>query len=249
MFNISHLGRVAVVEMAYGKVNAMDLKFCRGLSETLLGLERNGSTSAVVLTSGVAIFSPGLDLKRIVREGSDYLSQSIESLDRCLRGLCLFSKPLVAAINGHAVAGGCAMALACDYRILGEQATIGMPESRLGVPFPAIAIEVIRGCVSPSTARSMLQLGKTFVGEAAIQVGLVDEVISNHRVLDQATAKAAEFAQLPPEVFVMTKRQLQMPTMLMLEESERKFGRQVRKIWSSDTLRESIEEFVRERLS
>jgi hypothetical protein len=105
---------------------------------------------AVVLTGAGSIFCAGVDLFRVVDEGADYVRRFLPSLADVIRKLFMLPKPVVAAANGHAIAGGCILVAACDYRLMARGGgRIGVPELLVGVPFPAIALEILRFALAP----------------------------------------------------------------------------------------------------
>src|SRR3990172_6187756 len=141
-------GSVAVLRMEHGKVNAIDVELFTELKEQLEAVERSEAVAAVLAGTGKA-FSAGVDLFRLLQESENYVSGFLPVLVAGLEKLFLFPKPLVAAVNGHAIAGGCLMAFACDYRVAaGGAGTMGVPELLVGVPFPPLALEIMRFVVS-----------------------------------------------------------------------------------------------------
>ena len=133
-------GDVAVLRMQDGKVQALDLELVEALAATLDELAA-ADPAAVVLTGSGSSFSAGVDLFRVVEGGRDYIEPFLVGLDRCLRGLFTFPRPVVAAINGHAIAGGMVLACACDERLLARgNARLAIPELLVGVAFPAAAL-------------------------------------------------------------------------------------------------------------
>src|SRR5579863_109661 len=117
MIDVETSGPVAVVHMRHGKANALDLEFCNGLVERLEEL-RLSSAGSVVLTGQGHIFSAGVDLLRVLNDGPAYLERFLPALTKLFETLFCFPKPVVAAINGHAIAGGCVLACAADHRIM-----------------------------------------------------------------------------------------------------------------------------------
>src|SRR5690606_15976287 len=129
---------VAVLRMAHGPVNAMDLELCQALSERFSDLA-DDPARAVVVTGSDRAFSAGVDLKRATAGGDAYIDEFLPALADAFRAAFELPKPLVAAVNGHAIAGGCVLAACADVVLMAEgTARIGVPELRVGVPFPRI---------------------------------------------------------------------------------------------------------------
>ena len=141
MLTVENSGGVCTIRMDDGKVNAMDLTFCRMLTDSLRTIEQTDA-SAVLLTGNHRVFSAGVDLKKLLKLKDQQRDEFLRALIECFETAFRFPKPMVAAVNGAAIAGGCALALACDLRLLARGVKIGMPEQRLGVPLPTVAVEL-----------------------------------------------------------------------------------------------------------
>ncbi|NUU23878.1 MAG: enoyl-CoA hydratase/isomerase family protein, partial [Streptomycetaceae bacterium] len=201
----------AVVRLAHGKVNALDVELCREIERTARELDApDGPARAVVLTGSGRAFSAGVDLKRIVDGGGAYVAAFLPALTGAFRSLFDLGKPVVAAVNGHAIAGGCVLAAACDHRVMASgPGTIGVPELRVGVPFPASALEIMRFALGPVGAHRAILDGANHGPEAALALGLVDELTSPDALLDHALAAADRLsANIPADTFRYTKAQL-----------------------------------------
>jgi enoyl-CoA hydratase len=199
---------IAVVRMAYGKVSALDAAFCDALRRALEQIEHE-PVRALVLTGTGAAFSAGVDLFQLLDGGADYVRRFLPILDSFLRALLTFPKPLVAAVNGHAIAGGCIMAAASDHRVMARgEGRIGVPELAVGVPFPRLPLEIIAARVSPTALRSLVYGGRTVRVDDALTVGFIDEIVEPDALLDRATAVARQFAAIPAEAFKLTKQAL-----------------------------------------
>src|SRR5262245_17682571 len=137
---------ILTLRLAHGKASALDVELLDALLHELDGVAED--VHALILTGTGSIFSAGVDLFRLTEEGADYVRRFLPLLSRFLRTLFSFPRPVVAAVNGHAIAGGCVIALACDARLMAEgDATIGLPELLVGVPFPTAAREIVRFAV------------------------------------------------------------------------------------------------------
>lgn len=226
----------------------MDLELCQGISEQLNSASENSECRAVVLTAAGRIFSAGVDLKRLVNEGAPYLEAFLPSLIGVFESALRFPKPLVAAINGHAVAGGCILACASDYRLATSKAKIGIPELRVGVPLPTIAIEIMRLVAAPSHFQQLVNLGATYTGNAAVNVGLVDKLVDRENLIDHAVAKAKELSNIPADVFEITKQQIRSSAETNIKNGEPLFKKRVEELWRSKEIQEVIRAYVGKRL-
>jgi enoyl-CoA hydratase len=165
---------ILTLRLAHGKASAIDVELLDGL---LRELDQVGDDiRALVLTGTGSIFSAGVDLVRLTREGAEYVRRFLPLLSRFVHTLFSFPKPVVAAANGHAIAGGCVMVLAADIRLMAEgDGKIGLPELLVGVPFPAAAMEVVRFAVSRDKIQSLIYTGRTLLPHEALAAGLVDK--------------------------------------------------------------------------
>lgn len=232
MLELTLRGKVCLLLMRHGKANALDLEFCDALAARL-GELRDGPAQAVVLTGEGRIFSAGVDLPRVLDGGPDYLRVFLPALHKALVALFSFPKPVVAAINGHAIAGGCILACAADHRIAAQQAgRIGLPELLVGVPFPSGALEILRFAAAPQHVQTLLYRGGSFPPEEAALRGLVDEVVEPAALLDRALEAAEAFAALPPAAFALTKRQLREPALERIRQGETRFDPSVAELWA-----------------
>lgn len=213
------------------------------LADSLEELERNGAR-AIVLTGTDAVFSAGADLLRILEDGPDYVTRARPNANRAFEKLFTFPRPIVAAVNGHAIAGGCVLALACDHRVASSgDHRIGLPELRVGVPFPVWALETVRFAVAPPHLQRLMTSGKLCSVDEALERGLVDEVVEPTRLLERAVEIAGRMASITPATFALTKRQLREPFVTRARASSRTDDEGFA-IWISEEARDSMRRFV-----
>jgi enoyl-CoA hydratase len=206
MFGREDRGDIAVIRMAHGKVSALDPAFCEALTAELERLDQQ-PVRALVLTGTGSAFSAGVDLHQLLNRGADYVRHFLPLMETFFRALLVFPKPLVAAINGHAIAGGCIIAAAADHRVMARgTARIGVPELAVGVPFPSLPLEIIASRVSPALLRSLVYSGRTVQPDEAVAVGFVDEVVDADRLLERSVAVAQELGAIPATTFALTKQ-------------------------------------------
>ena len=191
------------------------------------------------------MFSAGVDLLRLIDGGADYVQQFLPALGTMLSAAFSFPKPMVAAINGHAVAGGCVLACAADRRLMAvDGGRIGITELLVGVPFPPIAMEIMRTAVVPQYLAEAVLSGTTYAPADAMQRGMVDEVVDPTGLIDRAVADAAKLAALPPAAFALTKRQLRQPALDRLASGSDEVQATVNRIWASPQTFERICDYV-----
>ena len=199
---------IAVIRMAYGKVSALDSKFCENMAAEIERLELQ-PVGGVVITGTGSAFSAGVDLHQLLNGGVEYVRHFLPLMERLFRALLVFPKPLVAAVNGHAIAGGCIMAAAADHRVMARgPGRIGVPELLVGVPFPRLPLEMIAARLSPAILRQVIYTGRTVHADDAVAMGFVDEAVEANHLLDRAVTVARELSAIPPRTFALTKRAL-----------------------------------------
>ena len=248
MFEIEHNAEIAVLKMNHGKVNAMSVEFCHEIKSQLRLLEQS-EARAIVLTSSQKVFSAGVDLVRLIDEDVEYVDEFVPALCELLATPMRINKPVVAAVNGFAIAGGCVLACSCDYRVISDNASIGMPEMRLGVPLPAVPMEVVRSVIAAQEFKRLIHLGSSFVGSDAVQVGLADESCAAEQLLENAIIKARQLTRIPPDTFALSKRQMRTPVEERIAYGNQHHDGQVIELWKSEPVRNMIREYVAERLS
>lgn len=206
-------GAIAVIRLAHGKVSALDLELCSALTAELARARATGAR-AIVLTGTGSAFSAGVDLFRVTRGGAEYVREFLPRMDALFRAVLTAPLPVVAAVNGHAIAGGAILAAACDHRVMAAgTGRIGVPELLVGVPFPALPLSIVLARVAPSAARGLVLSGRTVLPDAALGAGLVDEVCESEALLDRAVAVAESLAAIPAVSFALTKRAFVQPVL------------------------------------
>lgn len=240
---------VAVLAMAHGKVNALDIEFCDALAGRFNDLRRLDA-KAIVLTGKDGIFSAGVDLKRLSAGGADYTRQFLPALHRLFDAVFFHPKPVIAAVNGHAIAGGCVLACCADRRIMARDAgRIGVTEILVGVPFPALAFEIVRFAVPPRYLSEFTLSGATYATDEAQRLGWVNEVTDSGQLINRAIAAAKELSLLSPAAFAQTKLQIRQPVAERLKKSGEATDKAVTDIWAAPATLSYIREYVARTLS
>ena len=202
---------IAVLTVDRPPANAMDV----GLLEELVaavGRLAGDPPRALVLAGRPGFFSAGADLKAIPDYGPDEQRRSIEGINAMALGAYALPCPVVAAITGHAIAGGFVLALTADHRIASTAGQYGLTEVKVGVPYPQAAIGVVRAELTPHAARA-LALGNRLVdAQECVRLGAFDEAVAPTVVTARALEVAAELAAFPADVYARTKRDLRGAT-------------------------------------
>jgi enoyl-CoA hydratase len=227
------LDGVAVLRIEHGRVGALDVELLDALTQAVTASDR-----ALVLTGSGSCFSAGVDLRRVLDGGRPYTEELLAALSRTFRAVFDHPRPTVAAVNGHAIAGGCVLALACDLRLM-SGGRIGLTELAVGVPFPTAALEVVRHALG-SRAGQVLLGAQTAEPERALALGMVDQLTEPGELLPRALALAAELAARSPESYRLAKEQLHRPADAAIEATA-DGDAAVLDGWTSDDTRRRIE--------
>ncbi|MGE0038299.1 MAG: enoyl-CoA hydratase/isomerase family protein [Xanthobacteraceae bacterium] len=244
MIELGYHADIAILRMAHGRANAMSTEFCRALTARLAEL-RTAPARAVILTGTGRIFSAGVDLPRLIEGGVPYVREFLPALNEMLAAVFSYSKPVVAAINGHAIAGGCVLACAADRRVMAKEAgRIGVTELLVGVPFPAAAMEIMRHATAPQYFEHAIFNGATFAPEEAMARGLVDEIVEPEQLQGRALSVAIALAALSPAAFALSKRQTRQPSLDRLERDGSRIDDEVMQIWCAHDTLDRIRDYV-----
>jgi len=235
---------IAVLTLMHGKANALDIEFCEALAARFQEL-RGSAAKAVVITGQGRMFSAGVDLKRLSEGGADYIRKFLPVLHRLYDTVFFHPRPVVAAINGHAIAGGAVLAACADRRIMArESGRIGVTELLVGVPFPALAFEIVRFAVPPRYLSEFTLSGATYTSDEAVKRGWVDEIAEPSELLADAMAVAQELALLSPPAFAQTKRQIRQAVSERMAASGAATDRAVTDIWTAPATLGFIRDYV-----
>jgi enoyl-CoA hydratase len=235
---------IAVLTMRHGKANALDIELCEALAARFHALHADAS-KAVVITGQGKIFSAGVDLIRVGNGGASYIRDFLPALHKLYDQVFFHPKPVVAAINGHAVAGGAVLAACADRRIMArEGGRIGVTEMLVGVPFPALAFEIVRFAVPARHLPEFTLSGATYTTDAALDRGWIDEIAEPTELLEDALAVATELAELSPPAFAQTKRQLRQAVTERMAQSGAAIDKAVTDIWTAPETLGRIRDYV-----
>jgi enoyl-CoA hydratase len=235
---------IAIVTMAHGKANTLDTEFCDAMASRF-GELRKSDASAVVLTGQGKIFSAGVNLKRLSEGGADYVRQFLPALHRLFDAVFFHPKPVVAAVNGHAIAGGCVLACCADRRVMAlESGRIGVTEILVGVPFPTLAFEIMRHATPPYFFSETVLSGATFPADAAAHRGWINDAVEPALLMERALVAARELANISPAAFTQTKMQIRQPVIERLKLNGEAVDRAVTEIWAAPSTLTYIRDYV-----
>ena len=174
-----------------------------------------------------------------------YLLGFLPALITMFETVFFHPQPVVAAVNGHAIAGGCVLACAADHRVMSRHpGRIGVPELPVGVPFPTVALEILRSVVAPPQLRTLVYGGATYTPEEASHLGLVDALVEPQELIACAVAAAERLLMIPASAFALTKQQLRQPVMARLQAARAGTDQAIQHLWMMPETREAIRRYV-----
>jgi enoyl-CoA hydratase len=194
---------VAVLRLDRPKMNALSSALLTQLRDAARSLT-DDPPGAVVVYGGERVFAAGADIKEF---GGPAEAASIGALFlEALNAVAAIPRAVIAAVTGYALGGGCELALACDFRVVGESAKLGQPEILLGIIPGGGGTQRLARLVGPSKAKDLILTGRQAAADEALRIGLVDQVVPNAEVFDAAVTWAAEFARGPLQAHALAKR-------------------------------------------
>jgi len=201
-------GPVATITIARPEVrNAMDLEVFDGLFEAGMRVASDGSVRAVVLTGEGSAFSSGIDVTLFASDtGADPIAMDIARLQRAYTIFEEIPQPVIAAIHGPAFGGGIQLALACDLRVLGDDASLSVMETRWGIIPDLGGTQRLPRIIGLGRAKELALTGRRIEAEEALAWGLANRVVPAGQDVKEATAWAAELAAGPPLALAAIKR-------------------------------------------
>lgn len=199
-------GSIRELRLARAPVNALNPALCAELTSAIADAAAQG-VQGLVLSGGPKVFSAGLDVPHLLTiDDRDALKAAWETFFAAARALAASPMPVVAAIAGHAPAGGCVLALCCDYRIMASGPfRIGLNETQVGLAAPEGIRRLMARVVGPYRAERMLVAGEMVEAERALAIGLVDELADIDHVSVRARAWLEELLKLPRKPMLTTR--------------------------------------------
>lgn len=249
LIQIEHENNIAIVKLNRGVTNAINLQLVNKLAEHLQNIKKDPAVHSLVLSSSnEKFFSIGLDVPELFDLSKEDFMHFYKRFNQLCLSLYALPKLTIAAITGHAIAGGCILALCCDYRFIAKgKKLMGLNEIKLAVPVPYPADCILRDLVGTRNARNIMYYAEFYPPEELLQLGVIDQVLPLEEVLPKSIEKAKSMDALPQEAFEIIKHnrieKVEEQILKHLGEKEELFV----DCWYSDEgrrrLKEAIEKF------
>ena len=239
--HVSRDGEIATAILSRGKVNALNEPMVEEITRSFEDLATDNEVKSIIFTGSGKFFSFGFDVPEFLNYSKSDFIRYLEKFTNFYTYLFLFPKPIVAALNGHTIAGGCMLATACDFRLMVTgKAKISLNEITFGSPVLAGSVEMLRYCVGSRNAQSILYSGAMYSAEEACQLGLVEQVSSEDALAEDARKVAQEFAQKDSSVFKSIKHLLRKPASEEMIKREKDAILEFVDIWYSEQTWENL---------
>jgi enoyl-CoA hydratase len=198
-------GAVGVIRLDRPPVNAINSQMHQELEAAAREVDSDPAVRAVVLHGGPKAFAGGADIKEMSNQGPAEIAVFGQGLTRALDAVARIRKPVIAAVTGYALGGGFELALAADFRVVAEDARLGLPEITLGVIPGAGGTQRLPRLIGATAAKFLIFSGEPIKGEEAFALGVAQEVVPADRVLERSMHMARRFADGPTVALAAAK--------------------------------------------
>jgi len=226
-------------------LNALNRALVADLTQMLLDLDQDSEVRAIVITGNERAFAAGADIKEMASDSAiDMLIlDQFQKWDQIKR----LKKPLIAAVSGYALGGGCELAMLCDIIIASETAQFGQPEIKIGVIPGAGGTQRLTRAIGKSRAMEYILTGRFFSAQQAYEWGLVSRVVPVELYLEEAIKLAAEIASMPPLAVQLAKQAILKSYELSLEEGLHFERRNFYLLFATEDQKEGMKAFMEKR--
>jgi 3,2-trans-enoyl-CoA isomerase len=238
-------GGIATILLSRGKVNALNEPLVEQFYDDLVSIEKDETIGAIILTGKGKFFSFGFDVPEFLAYSRDEFERFLRKFTDLYCYLFLYPKPTVAALNGHTIAGGCMLATACDHRLMvSGKSKISLNEISFGASVTAGAVEMLTYCIGYRKAQDVLFSGAMFTPEEAHQIGLIDQILAQDKLLEASKLIAQEYINKNLEAFSSIKKWLKGPVVERMQRREADSIKEFSRIWYSERTWENLQSIV-----
>jgi enoyl-CoA hydratase len=190
-------GGIGTIRLDRPPMNALNTAVQEGLRAAATEAGQRTDVRAVILYGGPKVFAAGADIKEMVEMTYSDMAQRAAALSSAFDAVARIPKPVVAAVTGYALGGGCELALTADFRVCGDNSQLGQPEIQLGIIPGAGGTQRLPRLIGPARAKDLIYTGRFVAAEEALRIGLVDQVVAPDDVYEAARAMAVRYATGP----------------------------------------------------
>ena len=239
-------GAVGIITLNRPKaLNALNAQLIDELNHALSGFQEDAAIGCVVIAGNDKAFAAGADIREMKDKSfiDVYLGDFLSAWDR----VSDFRKPMIAAVAGYCLGGGCELALMCDFIIASDTAKFGQPEITLGVIPGAGGTQRLARFIGKAKAMDMILTGRLMEAAEAERCGLVSRIVSPEKLLDEAVAAAAKIAAFSQPIAMMAKEAVNRAFETSLAEGLRFERRLIHSMFALDDQKEGMSAFVEKR--
>jgi 3,2-trans-enoyl-CoA isomerase len=237
--------KIAVLSLNRGRSNAINAEMVHELHQMIRNIENDESIAGLILTGQDGFFSAGLDLIELFGYDEETIKSFwINFLDLVTK-LASFKKPMIAAISGHSPAGGCVLALCCDYRIMAEgKYIIGLNEVPVGIIVPESIFHLYSFWLGQAKAYRFLLEGKLMHNEEALSNGLIDEVVHPESILHAAERKMLTYIKLERNTWQQSKMNMRADLLKKVSQDPSQMLEPMLEQWWSPSTRSILQTII-----
>ncbi|MCP3977726.1 MAG: enoyl-CoA hydratase/isomerase family protein [bacterium] len=242
--HLERRGELAVLRLGREHGNALNGRLIDELLQAVREIDGDPEVRGVLLAASGKLFCPGLDLQELIELDRPAMQSFVLRFNSAILSLYTLARPVVAALHGHAVAGGCVLALTADWRVLARGALVGLNEVKVGVPLPFGVSMILRETVPRTSLEEVAMFGRNYRDEEAVRSGLVHEVVEQGDAESRALERLEELASRDATAFAITKRYLRAATVERIRAHDPHFTGDFLDAWFSPTTRERLSAIV-----
>jgi Delta3-Delta2-enoyl-CoA isomerase len=240
---VSLVQKLATLTINRGKVNALNEGLVEELLVSFKKLADDSNVRGVVLTGQGRFFSFGFDIPEFLSYSKGDFTRFLTKFANLYEYIFLYPKPVVAALNGHTIAGACMIATACDYRIMAEgKARISLNEITFGASVFAGAVEMLKACVGHRNAETILCSGSMYSADEALALGLIDKKTSEQDLMEKSINVAHDLSRKDPQAYYSIKKLLRKPIVENMKLRELDSIKEFVDIWYSESTWKQVQE-------
>jgi len=244
MIELTRDDELAILTLKNPPVNALSPDFMEAIIAGIDEAEASDARALIVTGDGIA-FSAGANLFLVLDAKAEDIAAGIVTMSHMFERLFRCAKPTVAAVNGHAIAGGAVLTCACDYRVAAAgDAKIGFSELAVGVPFPRWALEILRFAIGSQHVRDLALSARNYSTDEALAMGAIDEVCTANELMERAARAARRLARVPRKTYALTKAALLAPAVENVERLGPEHDEACVALWASAEVQEAIRRFL-----
>ncbi len=234
---------IVTVKLSRGKVNAINETVVDEMTGCLQDLAGDAGVKAVILTGTGKFFTFGFDIPEFLSYPKESFIRYLTKFTDLYAYLFLYPKPVIAALNGHTIAGGCMLAIACDYRIMvSGKAKIALNEINFGSSLFAGSVDIVKLLLGQREAEKAVYNGTMYSAEEAHRIGLIDQISSEADLEAEAKRIAGQYAEKDGVAFESIKRLLRGPTSELILKREKDSILEFVDIWYSESTWRNLQE-------